>query len=437
MGIALIAFSCATQQNLQQVNLSHVYQEQGVVLKPLFRVYHESQMQSRVFFEASSDQLLYIKEADKEMYHAQVGVRFALYTDFARTAVIDSGSRVIDFVKTSTKTEILLGEFELNFGKRSADEMYLLEVKLIDRNRNLSYIDLIPIDRSDVQTRQAFLLTTPKNRVVFQNHYPINVPFFLKHSTNPATYIVRYYDRDFPIATTPYSKNVETKFRYKADSTFRVNASDTLVLRKHGFYHFQLNEDTKNGFTIFSFYQEFPLITRKKHLGQPLRYITTQEEFNKIMSTDDQKMKLEVDKFWLENARSVDRGKLLVSAYYNRVEAANMFFTSYLEGWKTDRGILYVILGPPSQVTRNQFQEIWVYGDPNSSLNYVYTFTRVKNPFCNNDYALNRSSSYRYGWSQAIDSWRKGRAFGLREIKQAQDERDRQVRVNNPPYFWY
>ena len=72
-------------------------------------------------------------------------------------------------------------------------------------------------------------------------------------------------------------------------------------------------------------------------------------------------MKLEVDKFWLENARNVDKGKSLVSAYYNRVEAANLFFSSYLEGWKTDRGIIYVVLGPPSQVTRNQWQEICNY----------------------------------------------------------------------------
>ena len=437
LALILVAWSCTTQQNLQQVNLSHLYQEEGVVLKPLFKVYHESQELSRVYFQASSDQLLYIKDREEELYRAQVGVRYALYTDYARTALIDSGSAFINYEKSTTETEILLGDFDLHFDKRSKDEKYLLEVKLIDLNRNLSYIDLIAVDRSDNQTRQSFLLTTPKNRVIFRNHYPLDVPFFLKHGSNPQTYTVRFYDRDFPIATTPYSKNMETKFRYKADSTFQVNANDTLYLPKHGFYHFQLNEESKNGFTLFSFYQEFPMITRRRHLGQPLRYITTQDEFNKIMSTDDQKMKLEVDKFWLENARNVDKGKALISSYYNRVEAANMFFSSYLEGWKTDRGIVYVVLGPPSQVTRNQFQEIWIYGDPNSSLSYVYTFTLVKNPFCNNDYALNRSSSYRYGWSQAIDSWRKGRAFGIREIKQAQDERDRQVRVNNPPYFWY
>ena len=148
-------------------------------------------------------------------------------------------------------------------------------------------------------------------------------------------------------------------------------------------------------------------------------------------------MKLSVDKFWLNQAGTVERGKMLVSAYYSRVEAANLYFTSYIEGWKTDRGIIYVILGPPTEVTRTEFQEFWVYGDPNSSLEYVYTFSKLKNPFTSNDYALSRSNSYRYGWGQAIEAWRNGQIYGIKEIKRAQDERDRQQRANTPPYFWY
>jgi GWxTD domain-containing protein len=259
----------------------------------------------------------------------------------------------------------------------------------------------------------------------------------LKNNSGAKTYLVRYYNRDFPIATTPYAKNIESPFSYKADSTFTVSATDTLTLPKHGYYHFQLNESNKNGFTLFSFYNEFPLITRRQNLGPPLRYLTTKDEYSIISDNNDQKMKLAVDKFWLRMAGNPDRGKILVSAYYGRVEDANLYFTSYLEGWKTDRGIVYVVLGPPSEVRRNQFQEIWIYGDPNSSLNHVYTFTKLKNPFSDNDYALNRSTNYRYGWAQAIESWRSGEIYSIKEIKRAQDERDRQSRVNSPTYFWY
>ena len=435
--LALVGVSCTTTQNLQQLNLAHLYQEEGVVLKPKFRIYHESKDSSRVYFEGSSDQLLYIKQDNSNEYKAEIGIKYRLYSNYNRDALIDSGSTRITDVKTNTDTKIIWGNFELKYPKHTENEKYLLEVKLIDLHRNLSYMDLILVDRSDIQSNQQFLLTTPKGRVIFQNHYPLNVPFLLTHNSNPKQYIVRYYNRDFPVASTPYARNIESSFKYKSDSIFYVNASDTLTLTLPGFYHFQLNESTKNGFTVFSFYQEYPLITRRAKLGAPLRYITTNDEFDAIMKEDEKQMKLEVDKFWLGLAGNVDRGKILVSTYYNRVEAANMYFTSYLEGWKTDRGIIYVILGPPSEVNRNEYQEQWIYGDPTSSLTYVYTFTLISNPFCNNDYALNRSSSYKYGWAQAIETWRKGRPFGIKEIKQAQDERDRQVRVNSPPYFWY
>ncbi len=433
----LAAVSCTTTKNLEQVNLAHLYQQEGVVLKPLFRIYNVDETTTRVYFSGSSDQLLYVKEQSATDYMARLEIKFALYSDYKRTILIDSGSVLITDIQKSPQTSIVKGEFDMHIKYPTSTEMYVLEVQLTDKNRNLTYLDILSVDRSDVQTRQNFLLTTTLGRVVFQNHYPLNVPFLLKNNQDAKTYFVRYYNREFPLAATPYAKNEESSFSYKADSTFTVSATDTLVLSKTGFYHFQLNETTKNGFTLFCFYNEFPLITRKQNLGPPLRYLTTKEEFAGINDTNDQKMKLAVDKFWLRMAGNVDRGKALVSAYYGRVEDANLYFTSYLEGWKTDRGIIYVVLGPPTEVRRNEYQEMWIYGDPNSSLSYVFTFTKLKNPFSSNDFALNRSTNYRYGWAQAIESWRNGQIYSSKEIKRAQDERDRQTRISGPTNFWY
>jgi GWxTD domain-containing protein len=432
-----LLWSCTTTRDLNQINLAHLYQQDGVVLKPFFRIYHNQEDSSRVYFQGSSDQLLYVKEQNKNDLIARIGVRYRLYTDYARTTLIDSGSTMLTDIRTDRSTRIVLGHFDLYYSRHSHNENYVLEVILTDKNRNLTYLDLINIDRSDKQSRQNFLFTTPLGRVIFQNHYPLNVPFSLTHNSGAQRYKVRFYQREFPIAATPYAKNVDQSFSYKADSTFTVTRVDSIVLQKSGFYHFQLDESTKAGFTIFSYYNEYPFVTLKKNLGPPLRYLTTNEEYEKIDVENPNDMKFEVDRFWLKQAGTVERGKLLVSAYYNRVEAANMFFTSYIEGWKTDRGIIYVLLGPPTEVNRNEFQEYWIYGDPNSSLSHVYTFTKLKNPFSDNDFSLTRSKSFRYGWGQAVESWRKGQVYGIKEIKLAQDERDRQQRANTPPYFWY
>jgi GWxTD domain-containing protein len=57
--------------------------------------------------------------------------------------------------------------------------------------------------------------------------------------------------------------------------------------------------------------------------------------------------------------------------YYRRIEYANEHFKHYIEGWRTDMGMVYITLGPPSNVERHPFEydskpyEIWEYYDLN------------------------------------------------------------------------
>ncbi|MBC8144887.1 MAG: GWxTD domain-containing protein [bacterium] len=53
--------------------------------------------------------------------------------------------------------------------------------------------------------------------------------------------------------------------------------------------------------------------------------------------------------------------------YYARIDYAQEHFRSYLAGWMTDQGRVYVVYGPPDNVTRDPFQsearrlETWQY----------------------------------------------------------------------------
>jgi GWxTD domain-containing protein len=76
-----------------------------------------------------------------------------------------------------------------------------------------------------------------------------------------------------------------------------------------------------------------------------------------------------------------------MALYYARVEYANKHFTRYREGWRTDMGLVFILLGPPSNVERFPFQvdekpeEVWQYYD----LNFQSVF-RDENGF--GDYRL-------------------------------------------------
>jgi len=40
---------------------------------------------------------------------------------------------------------------------------------------------------------------------------------------------------------------------------------------------------------------------------------------------------------------------------------ANYFFTSYKPGWMTDRGMIYIVLGPPVILHKGDDFEEWIY----------------------------------------------------------------------------
>ena len=63
--------------------------------------------------------------------------------------------------------------------------------------------------------------------------------------------------------------------------------------------------------------------------------------------------------------------------YYRRVAYANVHFKHYIEGWRTDMGMVYITLGPPNNVERHPFEydskpyEVWDYYDINKSFVFV------------------------------------------------------------------
>lgn len=90
--------------------------------------------------------------------------------------------------------------------------------------------------------------------------------------------------------------------------------------------------------------------------------------------------------------------------YYNRVALANKFFGySGIHGWRTDRGRIFILLGPPSEIQRDMSptqttysafhgpKEVWNYwGLPNPKLPYNMEFVFV-DKFGSGNYVLENS----------------------------------------------
>ncbi len=424
--LALIFFACGGNKGLTVRNMAHLYQQEYVLMQPDYYVFNRSADSSELHFRLLSHDLLYMRVIEGEPFRARVRVRLRLYSSLENPVLLDSTS--YHFTDEQFEMQDKMLEGVIPFGTPRAPK-YVLEVQLEDLNRdymNQSYVELRKVTNN---SRNYFAMFKPNGEKMYRPYVQAGEPFTLLHADPPRDSLyVRVYQRTFPLASPPYVIENDVAFDYAADSLFRVALSDTISFEKPGFYHFQFDTTNTEGFTAFCFYDDFPHVTKIRHLAPPMRYITTRKEFGALSS------KKEVDAFWIRNAGTPDRAKLLIRTYYNRVEDANFYFSSYTEGWRTDRGIVYTIFGPPNIIYKTADSESWIYGEENSMLSYNFNFVRVQNPFTANDFALNRSGIYRYSWSQAIDTWRQGRIFNVSDVRRAQDESERQF---SRPYFWY
>jgi len=112
---------------------------------------------------------------------------------------------------------------------------------------------------------------------------------------------------------------------------------------------------------------------------EQLEYIATWEEISKMREakTHEEKVRL-FNEFWkrYDPSPGTEENELQLE-YYSRIEYANQNFSSYVEGWRTDMGRIFVKYGMPDVIERqppmmNQRRyEIWEYQQHNLRLIFV------------------------------------------------------------------
>jgi len=104
----------------------------------------------------------------------------------------------------------------------------------------------------------------------------------------------------------------------------------------------------------------------------PLNYIMNHHSWDELNSADDEEQKQIIETFWKQRDPTPNTiTNELEEEFFRRVAFSNQHFSVYkgsLPGWLTDRGRIYILYGPPSDVdvppTRPEAKEryeIWIY----------------------------------------------------------------------------
>ena len=252
--------------------------------------------------------------------------------------------------------------------------------------------------------------------MLFRNYFYKNEELAILYSGGASKVVIgKNYQTTFPVSPPPFSLTTSSPFDfdnyYNLELSFE-NDSIHFSADQPGIYHIGINEDKRySGLTLFQYSDDFPEVNTTQEMLDPLRFLTSRKEYGKMKKYQDPKKA--VDDFWLSTTSDPKKAKRLVKGFYSRVESANYYYTSFKEGWKTDRGIIFIVFGPPSIVYRSLTGESWTYGEQSNYKSLTFNFTKVNNPFTNNDYVLQRSTVYKNPWYRAIDAWRQGKVTSL------------------------
>jgi len=371
-------------------------------------VFHEKDSISAVYLEIKNENLLYKYTDTAQLPYVRLKIAYALYNEAKPKQVIDSGNYLLF---NRAEEEILTAKSIYSGFKLKAllGYNYILQLSVIDLNKRIKYDKEIAIQKRDKLNRQNFLIAK-SNQMAFSNVFNANDSLQIK--LNSALYFsinCDYYSKVHPIAMPPFSTKSEMEKVPTPDSSFAsvLNSSEfSFVLSGRGFYHLSLSENSSEGLSMFVFSPTYPGIGDALEMIKCTRYIMTREEYTACLEAENKKKA--IDKFWLEIGGSNERARELLKRYYARVKEANKLFTSYKEGWKTDRGMIFVVFGQPSNITHKEKEEIWSYGSAVNQSSTTFIFKKVINPFSNNMFVLERSQLYKSSWSNAVDLWRQG-----------------------------
>ena len=405
--IILLSFGCKMANKIAYINLAPLYEAEKKTEITGLRVFHENDSISTVYVKYKLTDEFYQQTEGTSNHVASYSLGFAVYPSYQSNLILDSATYFLsDSLNFGKNTELV---FDFNV-KAKFPQNYLLEVQLSDLYAGTSTLLPQNIIKETRNGSQSFLPANQNNAIIFEDWISSQANFRLTSNNDSINQLfVRYYNRDFPIAPPPFSAANPEIYDYKADDIFTIKFENrktvALTLPNEGFYHFQSDTTQIHGLTLFRFYDGYPKVTETAQLVPPLRYLTSNKEFKQLSTSANQKMA--VDSFWISSAGNEERALEILKQYYSRVEMANLLFTSFKEGWKTDRGMIYIIFGPPKTVYRRDDIETWVYGEQGNRVSLTFDFIKAINPFTENDYILQRQTDYKTPWFIAVDYWRR------------------------------
>ena len=301
------------------------------------------------------------------------------------------------------------GEKSVYGVKTATNNLSYFVLTVSDTTQSNTYHFPISVPTKSSERSPDVLIYENESSSLFVGSYmPVNTTIKLNSLLKKQeVFTIHYFDHKFDAALPPMAKPPSKPSQpFGKKSTYQVSLFQVVALREEGLY-LMYSDSTRQGLTLRIQDDTFPKPSSLEDLTEAMVYLATKEEYEGIINSGSQKAQF--DEFWLYNIKSPDKAKTTIRNYYKRVKEANTLFTNYKEGWKTDKGMIYIIFGLPTKVFKENNKETWIYDKTFELPHISFKFIPVNTAFSNEHYVLERSPEHKSIWFRAIELWRKGR----------------------------
>jgi GWxTD domain-containing protein len=421
--LAGLAGSCrTTQQAVDTKDLSYLYNPTKNSMNPRYNIYNASDEESVLSIKFFTSDLFFSEANPEGKPMSQLNLNIKLYDTNDEMILKDTVAYNVNILKVQGRPEYVYDiPLKVEKGNR-----YTAVVKILDRLRLTAIQAFVPFNTISEANRYNFRVVGhfDKNELfnpVLRVDEYVNLIYSREHIDS---IYVSFYKPFHEIPDPPSMILPRKTIDYEPERTIALPYSDTLPMMfpREGIYQCAISRNTREGYTFKNLGDNYPAMRTPEVMIEPLAYLALPDELDSMRYALKKKMAL--DNFWIKLGGNIERARELIRIYYTRVLYSNYYFTSFTEGWRTERGMIYIIYGPPDKVYKTIDGENWGYKKPvvkstwggRYSVKEDYIFFNFKigdNLFSDNDYYLARNETLVTFWDKAIASWRKGIVFRL------------------------
>jgi GWxTD domain-containing protein len=414
--LLLVVSACKSTQDAttQTKEFAALYNPSEYSLNVEYQIFHVSEDLTSLYIRLYPRQLLFNQANEESEYRALVQIDYSIFELDEDGIIISKADSSQFIIKLGPSDQERTAYFNAKTLQIPMGKKYLIRLNSKDLQRGTIGLANLFIDKENELSAQNFTIIARTGYPKFLNYFRAGELFRIDHRMfGEDTLYLDFLKSENEYPRPPVDINSPSAYPFETDTTIILTYTDTMMfsMPDEGVYYIRLDSSKKEGIALNNFGSDYPQVKSEKALLEPIFYIATLTEYRNLL--EEKNTKRAVDDFWLKRSSSTERSRELIRVYYNRVLYSNLYFTASREGWKTDRGMVFILFGPPDRMKDTGNEQRWYYISRRQGKVIEFVFERKSSLYSNQDLVWKKSIESMQYWSSAVSSWRSGKVYSL------------------------